>query len=141
MTDGTDSYQEMLSSVFMNLISRLRPHAWAFLLFVVFAGISVSYYHKATDGPVQKRSAILRWRPALENLGTGVDIYDRHAFPCPPIMALILKPLAELPPTAMAMTWFWLKAFLTIGSVFLIFRIIETNDRPMPSWAKLLAVG
>ena len=38
-------------------------------------------------------SAFVRWRDQLEQLFADEDIYQRHGYPNPPMMALVLYPL------------------------------------------------
>ena len=61
-------------------------------LLVFFIGLSVHYaLTKAIDG----RSAILRWDDQLRDLGDGVNIAEKYAYPNPPIMAILLYPLDQ----------------------------------------------
>ena len=73
-------------------------------LLVLFVGVSVLYTLKTLDlrGGKQDRSAILRWREQLLRLDDGDNIYISKNYPNPPIMALLLRPLADLPPLAKA---------------------------------------
>jgi alpha-1,2-mannosyltransferase len=85
---------------------RVSERAFVVSLLVLFAAVSVPYTIKALelrDGK-QARSAILRWRGQLQMLDEGENIYVRHNYPNPPIMALLLRPLADLPPLAGALT-------------------------------------
>jgi hypothetical protein len=111
-------------------------------LIVLIAVVSLQYTFKVLeprDGK-QNRSAILRWREQLQQLDTGENIYDRFTYPNPPIMALMLRPLAELPPLAGALIWFYLKVALAGLSLAGIVRMIATDDEPFPPWAIGLAV-
>jgi hypothetical protein len=54
-------------------------------------------------------------------------------------MAILLWPLAEMPPLAAAMLWFYLKVGMTLLALRWVFRLVERHDRPFPPWAKLLA--
>ena len=91
-------------------------------------------------GGKQDRSAILRWREQLLQLDSGENIYERFTYPNPPIMALMLRPLAELPPIAGALTWFYMKVALAVLSFIMIVRMIGTETEPFPPWAIGLAV-
>src|SRR5262249_25586980 len=83
---GTDALSQPLT---------LPRQRWLVLgLLLLFVLLSIQYYFKVDD---EKRSAILRWRPQLQQL-YEVNIYERFTYPNPPIMALLLKPLIELPP-------------------------------------------
>jgi hypothetical protein len=73
--------------------------------------------------------------PQLLDLEKGVDIARQHNYPNPPIMAVLLEPLAKLPPLAAALVWFYLKVGFTLLALFWIFRLVEDLDRPFPPWA------
>ena len=60
---------------------------------------SVLYALKAAED----RSAFVRWRHQVLEIGDGVDIWNRFYFPNPPILPLTLYPLMLLPPVAGAM--------------------------------------
>lgn len=96
-----------------------RPVVWrvavGVLLALILTATVVTYFHKidqpSRDGTYTK-SAFLRWRGQIEDLDRGVDIYDRHNYPNPPIMALVLRPFVALPPYTGAVAWLLLKAVL-----------------------------
>ncbi len=88
----------------------------------------------------QSRTAFLRWRPQIQALDHGIDVYHAFNYPNPPIMALILKPLTELPPLTGMLTWFALKVLMAVLMAALIFRMIEASNA-MPDWAKALAIA
>jgi alpha-1,2-mannosyltransferase len=120
-------------------ISRPRTgRRWFWLgLTVVLAIITATYTHKA----LHNRSAFLRWREQVLALDQGTDIYQRFQYPNPPIMALMLRPLASIePPWAGALGWFALKIAVAAGALWMIFRIIESGGVPLPPWAQGLAV-
>jgi hypothetical protein len=113
------------------------PQRWIVpVLLLFFVALSVQYSFKAMEN---NRSAILRWRPQILEIDQ-VDIYQRYTYPNPPIMPLILKPLASLPPLAGALCWFYLKVGMTLLALYWIFRLVEIPGRPFPSWAKAAAV-
>jgi hypothetical protein len=117
-----------------------RPSRQRWLLVslgLFFAILSVQYTFKVKD---DGRSAFLRWRPQLLDLGEGVNIYERHNYPNPPIMALLLAPLAQLPPLAGSLAWFFLKAGLTVLAMHWVLLLVEVPGQPFPAWAKGLAV-
>ncbi len=102
----------------------------------------------AYDAKVQKprngettRSAIVRWQNQLLSLDSGENIYELHTYPNPPIMAIMLRPLAELPPLAAARLWYWLKVAFTLASFYFAFRLCEEAGYPFPPWAKALTVA
>jgi hypothetical protein len=105
----------------------------ALVLFFVVLG--VRYAPKALD----ERSAFARWRSQLEKLGE-VDISAAFNYPNPPVMAVILEPLARLPPLPGALLWFALKAGMAIVSLYWVFRLVESSEMPFPGWAKAVAV-
>jgi hypothetical protein len=117
---------------------RRSRHGYLLLaLACLFAVLSVQYAFKVKD---DSRSAIVRWRSQILDLGAGVNIYERHGYPNPPIMALLLTPLAQLPPLAGSLAWFFLKATLTLLAVHWLLGLVEIPGRPFPAWAKALAV-
>src|SRR5262249_30279210 len=68
------------------------------------------------------------------------DIYQRYAYPNPPIMALILRPLTWLSPLVCSLCWFYLKLGLTAIAVYWVFQLVEDAERPFPAWAKALTI-
>src|SRR5205823_9373555 len=112
------------------------------LLLAVFAAVSVQYTIKTLDlrDGKQDRSAILRWREQLLLLDGGENIYATHNYPNPPIMALLLRPLADLPPLAGALVWYYLKVGMAVAALAMTFRLVEEPGRPFPAWAKALTV-
>ncbi len=111
-------------------------------LLILFAAVSIQYTIKTLelrDGK-QDRSAILRWRDQLKSLDGGENIYLSKNYPNPPIMALLLRPLADLPPLAGALVWYYLKVGMALAAFGLTFRLAEEPGQPFPSWAKALTV-
>lgn len=106
------------------------------LLAVLFIGLGVKYSKKA----IENRSAIQRWFPQIKEMEKGTDISGRFQYPNPPIMAIILEPLVQLPPVIAALTWFYLKVGMAVLAMLWVFRLIETPERPFPAWAKGLTV-
>ena len=123
---------------------------WSTLgLVVFFLALSIPYGIKAWHNG----SAFQRWQPQISALGDGVDIAARFNYPNPPIMALLLYPLARLPAalqtlgmpekaalTVAALCWFYIKAALTLLAFRWIFQLVEERTRPFPLWAKCLTV-
>src|SRR5262249_7033679 len=109
---------------------------------LLFAAASAQYTAKVLDlrDGRQDRSAILRWREQLLQLDSGENIYQRFTYPNPPIMALMLRPLAELPPLAGALVWYYLKVAMALYAFAAVFRLVEERGRPFPPWAKALTV-
>jgi alpha-1,2-mannosyltransferase len=133
----------------------LAARRWFTLALVaLFALLALQYYLKISEvlghdksqrhQPIvageETRSAVLRWRNQILALGEGTDIWQAFLYPNPPIMALLLWPLAQLPPVAYAMLWFLLKSAMACLAVVLTFRMIETPDRPLRVWAKVVVV-
>jgi hypothetical protein len=101
---------------------------------------SVQYGFKASGSSERvPGSAIRRWREQLRNLANE-DIYQRYNYPNPPIMALLLEPIAHLPPLAGSLCWFYLKLGMTLIAILWVFRLVETPERPFPSWAKAMTI-
>jgi alpha-1,2-mannosyltransferase len=113
-------------------------------LAVLFVGLSVQYSYKALYSghkDAGHRSAILRWQEQLlQNVENEVDISKRYNYPNPPVMAVLLYPLAKLPALASALTWFYVKVALTMLALVWIFRLVETPERPFPAWGKGLTI-
>src|SRR5262249_25552408 len=84
-------------------------------------------------------SAFVRWGSQIQQI-EDEDIYQRHNYPNPPIMALLLLPLAQLPPLLGALAWFYLKAGMTLLTLHWVFRLVERHGPPCPLWAKGLAI-
>lgn len=100
--------------------------------------LSIQYSVKAGSSK-SNRSAILRWRDQIHHLASE-DIYQRYAYPNPPIMALILEPIAHLPPLVGSLSWFYLKLAMAVLATLWVFRMVENPEHPFPAWAKALAV-
>jgi hypothetical protein len=116
-----------------------RQRWFTLALLLLFVGLSVQYTCKVLD-PRGTRSAILRWREQLQALDDGEDIYQRFVYPNPPIMALLLNPLADLPPLVGALLWYYLKVGMALAAFWWAFRLIEACDVPFPPWGRALAV-
>src|SRR6266853_3782266 len=86
-------------------------------LVALFLALSVQYGNKVRGGG----SAILRWRNQLLDLGDE-NIYTRYAYPNPPIMALLLEPIAELPPLVGSLLWFYLRIGMAVGALWFFIR-------------------
>jgi energy-coupling factor transporter transmembrane protein EcfT len=125
-----------------NRLSAITPRQFGVALALVIVAVSIQYTVKVLDlrNGKQDRSAILRWREQLLQLDSGDNIYEHFTYPNPPIMAMMLRPLAELPPIAGALTWYYLKVALAVLSFALIVRMIGTEEQPFPTWAIGLAV-
>jgi hypothetical protein len=121
---------------------RISERGFLAALLVLFAAVSIQYTIKTLDvrDGKQDRSAILRWREQLLRLDGGENIYVSKNYPNPPIMALLLRPLADLPPLAGALVWYYLKVGMALAAFALTFRLAEEPGRPFPSWAKALTV-
>jgi hypothetical protein len=113
-----------------------RQAAFLAALVVLFVLLGARHAVKVTH----TRSAFLRWRPQLEQVEQGVDISAQFNYPNPPIMAILLEPLAKMPPLTGAMVWFSLKALMALVSLWWVLRLIETEIAPFPDWAKALTV-
>jgi alpha-1,2-mannosyltransferase len=114
---------------------------FAVTLVLIFVFLSASYGIKIVDSERDNRSAFLRWRGQVQEMdATGVDIWQRFVYPNPPIMVLLLKPFFALPPVLGSMVWFYVKVLMTLASIFLVFRLVQTPDHPWPDWAKAVVV-
>jgi hypothetical protein len=106
-------------------------------LFALFIGLSAQYTVKV----LENRSAFIRWREQLLGLDGGENIYDKYVYPNPPIMALVLRPLASLePPFVGALLWYYFKVGMALAALYWVFRLVEGRGVPFPPWAKAVVV-
>ena len=116
---------------------------WAVFLVaiaIIVLAVGVKYEKKASTPSrldTLTRTAILRWQDQVRDLFAGKNVYKGNPYPNPPIMALILRPLYELPPIACALVWFALKVVMATISIIWIFQICRTST---PIWARILAI-
>lgn len=121
-----------------------RPAPWrvafAVALLLVLAFTCARYADKAVtpsrDGTLT-RTALLRWRPQIQSLEAGENIYEKHNYPNPPVMAMILWPFTELPPVTGGLLWLLLKAGMAWLMAVWTFRLCG----PLSAPAKMLAVA
>jgi hypothetical protein len=112
-----------------------RRAVWITALCTVF-GAALVYADKAADD----RSAFIRWRHQVLAFWQGENIYDEMMFPNPPIMPLTLLPFMLLPPVQGALCWFGLKAALTAVSIWLCYRMVRFEQRPIPSYIQFMVI-
>ena len=118
----------------------LMRQSWLLAAVVlVFAAILVQFSLKIHHSE-STRSAFLRWRTQLAELDDGVNVWEKYAYPNPPIMAILLKPFLQLPPALGSTLWFLVKATLTISAIVGVWTLLDTPDRPFPPWGKALSV-
>lgn len=129
---------DTLASTSWSPSSRQR---WFFLgLMAFFLLINIQYVVKVQFSSRETRSAFARWRPQLETLERGKNIWERHNYPNPPIMALVLLPFVQLPASVGALAWFYFKVALTVLAIYGVCSMLDRPDRPFPFWGKALAV-
>jgi alpha-1,2-mannosyltransferase len=129
----------------MNTLSRPNPGLPALrwllgVLVFIFAVIFVQYTLKLRHSETGTRSAFLRWRAQLSELDDGVNVWDKFAYPNPPIMAIILRPFLDLPPALGASAWFLVKAVCALLAIAVVWRLLDSASQPFPIWGKALAV-
>jgi alpha-1,2-mannosyltransferase len=116
-----------------------RQRRWFFVgLVAFFLVLNVQYLFKISDNA--HRSAIRRWTPQLLKLQGGENIWESHEYPNPPIMAMVLLPLTALSTNGGALAWFYLKTGMAIAAICLVFRMLESPERPFPFWGKAAAI-
>ncbi|MFL5329042.1 MAG: glycosyltransferase family 87 protein [Gemmataceae bacterium] len=130
----------LMRAAIQPLLNPQRCFVACLLLF--FAAVSGMYAAKVLTprNGETTRSAIVRWREQLQGLDSGENIYARYTYPNPPIMAIMLRPLAELPPLTGALLWFALKVGFTLAAFAFVFRLAEDDGVPFPPWAKAVTV-
>lgn len=121
-------------------ITILRQRWFVLLLLVLFLALNVQVLFKVQYSSRENRSAIARWMPQLQQLQDGKDIWKRHNYPNPPIMAMILAPLTYLPVGVGALVWFYIKVGLTVLAITWLLNLFDRPDRPFPVWGRILAV-
>lgn len=103
------------------------------LLAVVVLLASAKYaakISKPNDNGERSRSAFLRWREMINGVFAGENIYvGANEYPNPPIMAVLLRPFAALPPAAGAMGWFAFKVLLAALAAVWSFRLASGGSR------------
>lgn len=108
--------------------ARLRL-AFVLALAVLVVGMSLKYAAKVAkpgDSGQQTRSAFLRWRAMIHEVFAGGNVYvGVHEYPNPPVMAVVLKPFADLPPIAGALTWFYAKVLMAVLACVWVFRLVN----------------
>jgi hypothetical protein len=130
----------MLSPALRAGIDSLRPRWLVGVLGVFFLAILAQYTLKLRHSEYGMRSAFLRWKPQFEELDDGINIWEKHAYPNPPIMAILLKPFMQMPPTLGASLWFACKALLAIASILGVLALLDDPQRPFPLRGKALAM-
>ncbi len=116
--------------------SRAGQRWFVVALLLLFLALGVKYSVKVLAGG----GAISRWQPQIRELENGEDIAEKFNYPNPPVMAVLLEPLAKLPPVAAALVWFSLKVGMALLALFWAFRLVESPERPFPPLAKACAV-
>jgi hypothetical protein len=57
----------------------------------------------------------------------GANVYvGKNEYPNPPVMAIVLRPFAELPPVVGAMTWFYAKVLMAVLAAVWTFRLVSS---------------
>jgi hypothetical protein len=83
----------------------------------------------------EDRSAFVRWRHQVLEIGQGVDIWHDYYFPNPPILPLTLYPLMLLPPVAGAMAWYAIKVGFTTWSALALGSMARGRGARLAPWA------
>ena len=122
----------MSSSSLQLPASPARRVAFVAALILLFVGVSIHYSVKAR----QHRSAFVRWQSQVLAMDAGEDIAKKFNYPNPPIMAVLLLPLASLTPLTGALLWFYLKVGMTLLSIHWVVRLVEVPGRPFPAMAR-----
>src|SRR5207237_995187 len=105
----------------ISLVSEQIPR----LRCTVAGGVTTNRGKGHCDRTRTKRSGFLRWREQLHHLFEE-NIYHLYNYPNPPIMAILLKPLAELPPLVGSLGLFYLKVAMTLIALGWVFRLVES---------------
>jgi hypothetical protein len=120
---------------------RASGQRWFLLgLCLFFVAVNVQYVIKITRSDKVQASAINRWLEPIYKLGDGTNIWAENNYPNPPIMAIILKPLAQLPSLAAILAWFYLKVAMAVLAVHWVLTLLDRGEQPFPWWGKVLTV-
>jgi hypothetical protein len=115
-------------------------HPWLIaVLLGVFVFLFVQFTAKVSLAN-HDRSAFLRWRTQLIELDDGVNVWDKYAYPNPPIMAILLKPFMILPPTLGSSLWFACKVLFALASILGVWTFLDAPERTFSVWGKALGV-
>jgi alpha-1,2-mannosyltransferase len=113
------------------------------LLVIILLVTSLQYAAKVAkpaEHGRQTRSAFLRWRAMILDVFAGANPYiGKNEYPNPPVMAIILRPFAELPPIAGAMGWFFAKVLMAVLAALWTFRLVS-GDSPLADGIKATAI-
>lgn len=123
-----------------------RPVVWralfAVALLVALAYTTARYLEKVkkpSDAGTYTRTAFLRWKPQVEALFAGENIYDKYQYPNPPVMAVILRPFMRLPSPTDAVAWLLFKMALAAVGFVWVFRLTGEVGTPLPPLARAVA--
>jgi hypothetical protein len=112
---------------------RLRA-AVAIALLAIAAATMITFHRKLADG----KTAFVRWRPQILALMAGEDVYTVRGepYPNPPLMAVLLYPLAALPVEAGSWLLFALKMLLAALAVAFALDAVAPRGPPLAApWA------
>ncbi len=112
-----------------------RRAAWIAWI-VTMVGAASMFASKSAD----ERGAFVRWRHQILDFQRGVNIWETDYFPYPPIFPVTTAPIWDLPPVVGAVSWFTLKAFMTVASILLCFRMVNASGKILPSWVQGLVL-
>ncbi|MHC4414914.1 MAG: glycosyltransferase family 87 protein [Planctomycetota bacterium] len=112
-------------------IDRIFKAVIAVALAAVLISVTAATLHRIKDG----KSAFLRWQPQVKELASGEDVYAKYTYPNTPVVALMLYPLASLPPTVGAIAFFCLKVGMATAAAIWAIRLAVGGRHGMPAWA------
>jgi len=98
---------------------------------------AVQAVHRARAG----RSALVKWRPDVERLWQGGEVYGadrgdgREGFPTPPVVAIALTPFLAMGDVPGAIAWALFKLALAWWSVLAVLGLCAGRARDFPPWA------
>ncbi len=104
------------------------------VLLLLVVGLSVRVARRVSR---EGGTAFTRWQSQLLQLEDGVDISAVHHFPNPPMMAVLLEPIARLDPVPAALVWFYLKVAMAGLALWQVIRLVQPYA---PRWAWMLIV-
>src|SRR5436190_11720020 len=109
-----------------------RQHFFLAGLALFFVALTIQYVTKIQHSDRDNRSAFLRWNEQLLELREGVNVWEKHNYPNPPIMALLLLPFTFLAPLTGSIIFFYAKVGMAVLSIHWVCRMLDRPERPFP---------
>jgi hypothetical protein len=116
------------------------------LVLALAAALTILSFVQAVHRARAGRSALIKWRPDVERLWNGGEVYGadrgdgREGFPTPPLTAIALSPFLALGDVPGAIAWAAFKLALAWWSVLVVLRLAAGRAGDFPPWGAALVV-